>query len=72
MTPNYKIVGGPNAKGTQIVDLATGEPLKGVTAITIHIDAASNILRADVTIVGVEVEITTLADNMSRQFAKLH
>lgn len=58
--PTYKIVGGPNTKGTKIVCSLTGHELRGVNKLTLIADARdqAGIWRAEIVLLGVEVDIT--------------
>lgn len=49
------------ACGSKIIDLSTGEPLKNVTAISLRA-CADDIWRADVSFVGVAVDVAVLED----------
>lgn len=66
--PRYKVVSTDgHAQGTKIIDLETGEPIKGVTKIVLRADC-NDVWRAEVHLIGVSLDVSTFDSEAFREF----
>ena len=69
--PRYKVVSTDGfAQGTKIIDLETGEPIKGVTKIVLRGDCG-DVWRAEVHLIGVAVDVSVMDGGMYKCYAPL-